>query len=115
MGSSTPSQLREIRSSYKMPPIVDDEVIDAAAAEKTEDATDGKAAEAEAKEEAVEEKKEEEANNSTEIKSKRWCYFSLHDKKNSSNQRNENLTQISPQTFRRKSPRKKSSTSPQFL
>lgn len=35
-----------------------DEVIDAAAAEKTEDATDGKAAEAEAKEEAVEEKKE---------------------------------------------------------
>merc|ERR1712109_86043 len=38
---------------------------------------------------------------------KRWCYFSLHDKKNSSNQRNENITQISPQTFRRKSPRKK--------
>merc|ERR1712083_610196 len=61
MGSSTPSQLREIRSSFKMPPITDDEVIDAAAAEKTEDATDGKAAEAEAKEEAVEEKKEEEA------------------------------------------------------
>merc|ERR1712109_24963 len=94
--SSTLSQLREIKSGYKMPPIVDDEVIDAAAAEKTEDAADGKAAEAEAKEEAVEEKK-----------SKRWCYFSLHDKKNSSNQRNENLTQISPQTFRRKSPRKK--------
>merc|ERR1712210_47754 len=42
-----------------MPPITDDEVIDAAAAEKTEDTTDAKAAEPEAKEEAVEEKKEE--------------------------------------------------------
>jgi hypothetical protein len=41
-----------------MPPITDDEVIDAAKEEKTEDATDGKAAEPEAKEEAVEEKKE---------------------------------------------------------
>jgi len=41
-----------------MPPITDDEVIDAAAAEKTEDTTDAKAAEPEAKEEAVEEKKE---------------------------------------------------------
>lgn len=40
--------------------IHDDEVIDAAKEEKTEDAADGKAAEPEAAE-AVEEKKEEEA------------------------------------------------------
>merc|ERR1712129_162727 len=52
---------RETPKTFNMPPITDDEVIDAAASEKTEDTTDAKAAEPEAKEEAVEEKKEEEA------------------------------------------------------
>merc|ERR1712008_564894 len=59
--SPTLSQLPVKPKTFNMPPITDDEVIDAAAAEKTEDTTDAKAAEPEAKEEAVEEKKEEEA------------------------------------------------------
>merc|ERR1712156_128091 len=111
----TLSQLREIKSSYKMPPIVDDEVIDAAAAEKTEDAADGKAAEAEAKEEAVEEEKEEEANNSTEIKSKRWCYFSLHDKKTRQIKEMKIPHRYLPKPFEENPLEKKSSTSPQFI
>merc|ERR1712045_133257 len=52
--SPTLSQLpREKPKTCNMPPITDDEVIDAAAAEKTEDTTDAKAAEPEAKEEDI--------------------------------------------------------------
>merc|ERR1712008_155859 len=49
--SPTLSQLPVKPKTFNMPPITDDEVIDAAAAEKTEDTTDAKAAEPEAKEE----------------------------------------------------------------
>merc|ERR1712156_1177338 len=90
--SSKPSQLSEKKNLsnriINMPPIVDDEVIDAAAAEETEDAVDGKAAEAEASEateEVVEEKKGrrrskrimDSINNTTsqQVNSERWCFF----------------------------------------
>merc|ERR1712029_717664 len=78
--SSTLSQPRETIKSCNMPPIVDDEVIDAAKEEKTEDAADGKAAEPEAAE-AGEEKKEEEAKEkilayySTKIKIQTMVFF----------------------------------------
>merc|ERR1711956_4549 len=47
--SPTLSQLPVKPKTFNMPPITDDEVIDAAAAEKTEDTTDAKAAEPEAR------------------------------------------------------------------
>merc|ERR1712134_194577 len=81
--SSTLSQSRETLKSCNMVyKIHDDEVIDAAKEEKTEDAADGKAAEPEAAE-AVEEKKEEEAKNkenilayySTKIKIQTMVFF----------------------------------------
>merc|ERR1712048_1329237 len=112
MGSSTPSQLREIRSSFKMPPITDDEVIDAAAAEKTEDATDGKAAEAEAKEEAVrkERRRGKRVENSLYDNESQQHYRNQIQKMVlflSTQQKMKNLTQKTPQTFRRKSLEKK--------
>merc|ERR1712048_600607 len=87
-------------TSCNMPPITDDEVIDAAKEEKTEDATDGKAAEAEAKEEAVEEKKEEEAKEYRNQIQKMVLFLSTQ-------QKMKNLTQKTPQSFRRKSLEKK--------
>merc|ERR1712066_199776 len=73
-------------TNCNMPPIHDDEVIDAAKEEKTEDAVDAGAAEPEAAA-AVEEKKEEEAKRIKKIyldktaqksKSKLWCFSLYH-------------------------------------
>merc|ERR1712045_81852 len=73
--SSTLSQPRETIKSCNMPPIVDDEVIDAAKEEKTEDAADGKAAEPEAAEAVQKNKENILAYYSTKIKIQTMVFF----------------------------------------